>query len=75
MWDTAETSTVRLSHDPPCPSCGHAAHTYLPCSDTCACARTGMPGAVALTPARTPARTTGTPAPYGSWHRTSRRNP
>lgn len=41
MWDTPETSpkgTVHLSHDPPCPRCGHAAHTYLACSDTCPCA-------------------------------------
>ena len=42
MWDTVETNTgqgsVHLSHDLPCTSCGHGAHTYLPCSDTCACA-------------------------------------
>ena len=44
MWDTVETSAVHLSHDLPCPRCGHAAHTYLACSDTCDCARTAMPG-------------------------------
>ena len=33
MWDTVQTSRSRLSHDLPCPGCGHAAHTYLPCSD------------------------------------------
>ncbi len=42
MWDTVETNTgpgsVHLSHDPLCTECGHARHTYLPCSDTCACA-------------------------------------
>jgi hypothetical protein len=42
MWDTVETSTgpgsVHLSHDLPCTGCGHAVHTYLPCSDTCDCA-------------------------------------
>lgn len=39
MWDTVQTSTVHLSHDLPCTGCGHALHTYLPCSDTCDCAR------------------------------------
>ena len=42
MWDTVETSTgqgsVHLSHDLPCAGCGHAVHTFLPCSDTCSCA-------------------------------------
>jgi hypothetical protein len=38
MWDTVETSTVHLSHDLPCTGCGHARHTYLPCSDVCDCA-------------------------------------
>ena len=37
MWDTVETNSVHLSHDLPCAQCGHARHTYLPCSDTCAC--------------------------------------
>jgi hypothetical protein len=44
MWDTVQTNPVHLSHDLPCPRCGHAAHTYLACSDTCDCARTVMPG-------------------------------
>ena len=44
MWDTVQTYPVHLSHDFPCPICGHAVHTYLPCSDTCDCARTVMPG-------------------------------
>ena len=42
MWDTVQTYPVHLSHDLPCPICGHAVHTYLPCSDTCDCARTVM---------------------------------
>ena len=49
MWDTvqtdAHTSGRHLSHDLPCPGCGHAPHTYLPCDDDCACTRTAMPGA------------------------------
>ena len=52
MWDTVETNTgqgsVHLSHDLPCPLCGHAAHSYLACSDTCACVPTTMPGTVAV---------------------------
>jgi hypothetical protein len=45
MWDTVQTSSLHLSHDLPCPGCGHAAHLYLACSDTCECAGTVMPGA------------------------------
>ncbi|WP_323792481.1 hypothetical protein [Nocardioides sp.] len=38
MFDTApEASTFHLSHDMPCTRCGHARHTYLACSDRCAC--------------------------------------
>ena len=41
MWDTAAEMTphnqVHLSHDRPCPDCGHGEHVYLPCSDTCDC--------------------------------------
>jgi hypothetical protein len=37
MWDTPQTNQAHLSHDLPCAHCGHAMHTYLPCSDTCAC--------------------------------------
>jgi hypothetical protein len=55
MWDTADDSTERhpsypahLSHDLPCPRCGHGAHTYLPCGDLCACPPTAMPGAFSL---------------------------
>jgi hypothetical protein len=46
MWDTVQTNETHLSHDLPCQSCGHAAHTYLACSDTCACIPAPMPGSV-----------------------------
>ncbi|WP_188111337.1 hypothetical protein [Nocardioides antri] len=47
MWITDEsTSTQHLSHDLPCHGCGHAVHTYLPCSDTCACPVNALPGTV-----------------------------
>ena len=46
MWDTVQTNELNLSHDLPCLACGHGAHTFLACSDTCACAASGMPGAV-----------------------------
>jgi hypothetical protein len=48
MWDTVQTDLdttgIHLSHDLPCPGCGHAVHTYLPCDDSCACPPTVMPG-------------------------------
>ena len=46
MWDTVQTNELHLSHDLPCPHCGHAVHSYLACSDTCACVPTVMPGTV-----------------------------
>jgi len=48
MWDTVQTNEMHLSHDLPCPRCGHAVHTYLACSDTCACEPTALPGSVSL---------------------------
>lgn len=51
MWTTPTTETnapQHLSHDLPCPACGHAVHTYLACSDTCACPPSQMPGALPL---------------------------
>jgi hypothetical protein len=48
MWDTPPTSQVHLSHDLPCAPCGHAAHSYLACSDTCSCVPPEPPGAVDL---------------------------
>ena len=47
MWDTIEITTTHLSHDLPCTGCGHAAHTYLSCSDSCECAPRPMPGGYA----------------------------
>lgn len=46
MWDTEHTTPTHLSHDLPCAGCGHAVHTYLPCSDTCACPVNALPGTV-----------------------------
>ncbi len=37
MWDTAVEIGSHLSHDAPCVRCGHATHTFLPCSDACDC--------------------------------------
>jgi hypothetical protein len=41
VWDTAteaiETVRAHLSHDMPCPRCGHAPHVYLACGDDCDC--------------------------------------
>lgn len=48
MGDTTSTETQHLSHDFPCPACGHGVHTYLPCSDTCGCPPSVMPGALPL---------------------------
>ena len=48
MWDSPQTNPVHLSHDLPCQQCGHAAHTYLPCSDACACVPVTLWAAVEL---------------------------
>lgn len=49
MWDTVEpASGHHLTHDLPCPRCGHAVHTYLACSDTCTCEPHAMPGTISL---------------------------
>jgi len=45
MWDTVQNTNGHLSRDLPCPACGHAAHIYLACSDTCDCAPRALPGA------------------------------
>lgn len=44
MWDTVEPIEQHLSHDLPCLQCGHAAHTFLACSDVCDCEPTFLPG-------------------------------
>lgn len=43
MWIAEQTSRTHLSHDRPCPYCGHALHTFLPCSETCRCVPTSGP--------------------------------
>ncbi len=46
MWDTVEhgRGSGTLSHDLPCPACGHPAHSFLACSETCACVPPPVPG-------------------------------
>jgi hypothetical protein len=52
MWDTAHhlvgqragSNVLHLSHDLPCPRCGHAMHRFLPCSETCRCVPPPVPG-------------------------------
>lgn len=44
MWDTVQTNELHISHDLPCPRCGHALHPYLACSDACDCPPVVMPG-------------------------------
>lgn len=48
MWDTVQMTRQHLSHDLPCTRCGHAAHTFLACSDTCHCVPPAAPGTVPL---------------------------
>jgi hypothetical protein len=49
MWDVADDCRGHLSHDRPCLECGHALHTYLPCSDDCSCTPQDVPGTLGLT--------------------------
>ena len=42
MWQTQDPTGTHLSHDLPCLDCGHPAHTYLACSDACACVPSSM---------------------------------
>jgi hypothetical protein len=59
MWDTAteheQHDTAQrqaISHDRPCQECGHALHTFLPCSDDCGCRPQLLPGVLgSLSPA------------------------
>jgi len=45
MWDTVtDQRKAHLSHEMPCTACGHAPHSYLPCSDTCECVPPSVPG-------------------------------
>lgn len=46
MFEGENEGTGRpLLADPPCGSCGHAAHPYLDCGGSCECEPTPMPGA------------------------------
>jgi hypothetical protein len=47
MWDTVQATVGQLSHDLPCPRCGHAVHTVLTCGDGCDCPPVALPGASA----------------------------
>lgn len=38
------------THDMPCQQCGHATHSYLPCSDSCDCVPAWLPGIPASEP-------------------------
>ena len=42
MWDTVVENVTHLSHEMPCPRCGHEVHRYLPCSEACECVGTRM---------------------------------
>lgn len=44
MWDTVDVNTLHLTHDRPCPRCGHPAHRFLACSESCTCVPPEMPG-------------------------------
>ncbi len=44
MWDVVNDAGDHLSHDLPCPRCGHAMHTFLACDERCDCAPCVMPG-------------------------------
>jgi hypothetical protein len=48
MWDTVSDNDLHLSHDLPCPRCGHAMHTFLVCDERCDCAPCEMPGSSLL---------------------------
>jgi hypothetical protein len=44
MWDNVNDTDQHLSHDLPCPRCGHGVHTFLACDERCDCAPCVMPG-------------------------------
>lgn len=46
VWDSQPTTAVHLSHDLPCPRCGHGTHTFLACDDGCDCPPVRLPGSV-----------------------------
>jgi hypothetical protein len=45
MWDSARDDEVApLTHEMPCPRCGHPPHLFLACGEGCACEPDEMPG-------------------------------
>ena len=48
MWDNVNDNDQHLSHDLPCPRCGHGLHTFLACDERCDCAPCVMPGSELL---------------------------
>ncbi len=48
MWDAVNDDDQHLSHDLPCPRCGHGLHTFLACDELCDCAPCVMPGSELL---------------------------
>jgi hypothetical protein len=42
MWDTVVEISTHVTHDLPCPRCGHTGHRFLPC-DQCSCAGASGP--------------------------------
>jgi hypothetical protein len=45
MWDTViDKRVAHMTHERPCTACGHAQHSFLPCSDTCDCTPPSVPG-------------------------------
>ena len=50
MWDTVQTNDEHLSHDMPCPRCGHALHTFLACGELRLRARGACPASSRCSP-------------------------
>jgi len=46
MWETPRSEEAEriLTHEMPCPRCGHPPHLFLACGGDCECKPDGMPG-------------------------------
>jgi hypothetical protein len=45
MWEIEpDDNAATLSHEMPCPRCGHPPHLFLRCGDECDCEPEEMPG-------------------------------
>ena len=46
MWETAcsDDTETNLTHEMPCPRCGHPPHRFLACGGDCECEPEDMPG-------------------------------